>query len=94
MGPASSAASDSAAYFVITIVRLPEQIRSSAVRAAPWVSYRRGIDLGWRPIESSLRADPVIDPPQADVELDVLFAPYGLPTSERGSRTRGGCRLI
>ena len=61
MGPAWSAASDSAAYFVITIVRLPEQIRSSAVRAAPWVSYRRVIDLGWRPIESSLRADPVID---------------------------------
>ena len=23
------------------------------------------------------RPDPVIDPPQADVELDVLFAPYG-----------------
>ena len=42
-------------------------------RAAPWVSYRRGIDLGWRPIESSLRADPVIDPPQADVELDVVL---------------------
>ena len=53
MDPASSAASDSAAYFVITIVRLPEQICSSAVRAAAWVSYRRGIDLGWRPIESS-----------------------------------------
>ena len=29
-------------------------------------------------IESSLRADPVIDPPQADVELDVLLAPYGV----------------
>ncbi len=39
---------------------------SSAVRAAPWVSYRRGIDLGSRPIESSLCADPVINPPQAD----------------------------
>ncbi len=33
--------------------------------------------LGWRPIESSLRPHPVIDPLQADVELDVLFAPYG-----------------
>ena len=43
----------------------------------PGVSYRRGIDIGWQPIESSLRPDPVIDPPQADVELDVLFAPYG-----------------
>ena len=31
-----------------------------------------------RPIESSIRADLVIDPPQADFELDVLFAPYEL----------------
>ena len=77
MGPASSAASDSAAYFVITIVRLPEQIRSSAVRAAPWISYRRGIDLGWQPIESSRSRRSGHRPSQADVELDVLFAPYG-----------------
>ena len=25
-----------------------------------------------------VRADPVIDPPQADIELDALFAPYGI----------------
>ena len=30
------------------------------------------------PSNPRVRADPVIDPPQADVELDVLFAPYGL----------------
>ena len=29
------------------------------------------------PSNPAFRADPIIDPTQADVELDVLFAPYG-----------------
>ena len=44
----------------------------------------------WRPIESSLRPDPVIDPEQADVELDVLFAPYGCDTG-RAMQQRQAC---
>ena len=63
---------------------------ASAVRAAPWVSYRRGIDLGWRPIESPLRPDPLIDPPQADVELNVLLhhTGFGLLDLARLDRLR------
>ena len=34
-------------------------------------------DKGLSPPVFELRADPVIDAPQADVELDVLFAPCG-----------------
>ena len=32
-----------------------------------------------------VRPDPVIDPPQADFELDVLFAPYGFDWSRRAN---------
>ena len=30
------------------------------------------------PSNPRVRSDPIIDPPQADIELDVLFAPYVL----------------
>ena len=59
--------------------------RAAGLASDLWVAYRRG----WQPIESSLRADPVIDLPQADVERDVLFAPCGAPAQTGKSR---GCK--